>query len=92
MLVQLDIEIYDTPSMANIMDTPETVFTAVFWNAILKRIHKCCQLLQSSTKEIRSAIATLESFLGFLETQRKLFDEYKAKAVANGKTNCFKEV
>ena len=64
----------------------------VFWNALLKRIHESSQLLQSSTIEIGSAIATLKSLLRFLEAQRSLFDEYKATAVAISKTGCFKEV
>ena len=78
--------------MANIMDTLETVFMTVFWNALLKRIHESSQLLQSSTIEIGSAIATLKSLQGFLEAQRSLFDEYKDTAVAISKTGCFKEV
>ena len=46
--------------IANIMDTLETVFMTVFWNALLKRIHESSQLLQSSTIEIGSAIAITE--------------------------------
>ncbi|KAL5487211.1 hypothetical protein EMCRGX_G019786 [Ephydatia muelleri] len=56
------------------------------------RIHESSQLLQSSTIEIGSAIATLKSLQGFLEAQRSLFDEYKDTAVAISKTGCFKEV
>ena len=74
------------------MDTLETIFMTVFWNALLKRIHESSQLLQSRTIEIGSAIATLKSLLRFLEAQRSLFDEYKATAVAISKTGCFKEV
>eukprot|EP00731_Ephydatia_muelleri_P022003 Em0014g594a len=79
-------------AMANIMDTLETVFMTVFWSALLQRIHESSQLLQSTTIEIGSAIAVLKSLLGFLEAQRSLFDDYKARAVAISKTPCFKEV
>ena len=34
----------------------------------------------------------MKSLLGFLEAQRSLFDDYKARAVAISKTPCFKEV
>ena len=34
----------------------------------------------------------MKSLQGFLEAQRSLFDECKAKAVAISKTGCFKEV
>ena len=64
----------------------------VLWSALLKRIHKSSQLLHSTTIVIGSAIAVLKSLLGFLEAQISLFDDYKAKAVANSKTACFKEV
>ena len=51
----------------------------------------------ASPIEIGSAIAVLKSLLGFLEaqrslSQRSLFDDYKARAVAISKTPCFKEV
>eukprot|EP00731_Ephydatia_muelleri_P018517 Em0011g557a len=73
-------------AMANIMDTLETVFMTVFWSALLQRIHESSQLLQSTTIEIGSAIAVLKSLLGFLEAQRSLFDDHKARAVAISKT------
>ena len=63
------------------MDTLETAFMSVLWNAILTRYNETSIKLQSATCDLKLAIDLLESLYAFTYDLRNRFDEFESNAL-----------
>src|SRR3989442_129266 len=58
------------------MELLETGIYAVFWNDKLDRLNATSKVLQSSTLDLNTAVATVKSFTIFIEIKRGCFSQY----------------
>ena len=72
---------HEANCLANSMDTLETAFMSVLWNAILTRYNETSIKLQSATCDLKLAIALLESLYAFTYDLRNRFDEFESNAL-----------